>query len=259
MKLGGKVAIITGGGRGIGKAISLKFAEQGAKVVINAHTDINAMIKTAKEIRSLGSNSLPIAADVSNEKNVKEMVGTTIREFGKIDILVNNAGIFRPAPIKRLSVEDWDAVINVNLKGAFLCSKHVGQQMIRQKSGVIINVASIAGLIPVVYSGAYSPSKAGLISLTQVLAIEWAKYNIRVNAICPGSIQTALTNTEWAGKKREARIKTIPLKRFGKPEEVAKTAVFLACNDSSYVTGHALVVDGGSLKCMYYLVNLLIP
>jgi len=257
MKLQGKVAIVTGSGRGIGKAISLEFARQGADVVVNAHRDIKAIFETAEEIRSLGRKSLPIVADVSNNEDVKKLVSETIKQFGKIDILVNNAGIMRSAPIEQLSEDDWDSVININLKGTFLCSKYVSQQMIKQKSGVIINIASIAGLIPEIFAGAYSPSKAGLINLTQLLALEWAKYNIRVNAICPGSIETAMTNAEWPGKKREARIKAIPLNRFGKQEEVAKTAVFLACDDSSYMTGHALVMDGGSLISMYYLVHLL--
>jgi len=258
MKLQGKVAIVTGSGRGIGKAISLEFARQGADVVVNAHRDIKAIFETAEEIRSLGRKSLPIVADVSNNEDVKKLVSETIKQFGKIDILVNNAGIMRSAPIEQLSEDDWDSVMNINLKGTFLCSKYVSQQMIKQKSGVIINIASIAGLIPEIFAGAYSPSKAGLINLTQLLALEWAKYNIRVNAICPGSIETAMTDAEWPGKKREARIKAIPLNRFGKPEEVAKTAVFLACDDSSYMTGHALVMDGGSSISMYYLVHLLI-
>jgi len=257
-KLQGSVAIVTGSGRGIGKAISLEFAGQGADVVVNAHSDVKAIFKTAEEIRALGRRSLPVVADVSNTKDVKRLVSETTKEFGKIDILVNNAGIMKPAPIEKLSEEAWDSVMNVNLKGAFLCSKYVGHQMIMRKNGVIINIASIAGFVAEVFAGAYSPSKAGLISLTQLLALEWAKYNIRVNAICPGAIETAITNAEWPGKKREARIEAIPLKRFGKPEEVAKTAVFLACSDSSYTTGHALVMDGGSSQSMYSLVNLLI-
>jgi len=258
VKLKGKVTIVTGSSRGIGKAISLEFARQGADVVVNAHRDIKAMFETVEEIRSLGHESIPIVADVSNSKDVKKLVNETVKEFGKIDVLVNNAGIMRPAPIEELSEDDWDNVMNVNLKGAFLCSKYVGKQMIKQKKGVILNIASIAGLVPEVFAGAYSPSKAALISLTHLLALEWAKYNIRVNAICPGPVETAMTNAEWPGKKREARIKAIPLKRFGKPEEVAKAAVFLASEDSSYVTGHALVIDGGSSKSMYYLLNLLI-
>lgn len=259
LKLQGKVAIVTGSGRGIGKAISLKFAEQGADLVINGHKDIDSISETAREIRSLGCKSLPVVADVSNDEDVKKIVSATVKEFGKIDILVNNAGILISAPVEQLPLKDWDAVMDVNLKGSFLCSKYVGQQMIKQKGGVIINIASIAGLVPVVFAGAYSPSKAGLISLTQILAMEWAKYNIRVNSLCPGSIETQLTDAEWStNAKREARIRAIPLKRFGKPEEVAKAAVFLACDDSSYITGQALVVDGGSMQCLYSMVNLLV-
>jgi len=257
-KLEGKVAIVTGSSRGIGKAISLEFARQGARVVVNGNSDMKGLSETAEEIRAVGCRSLPILADISNSSDVKKLVSTTMKEFGKIDILVNNAGIMKSAPIEELSEDDWDNVMNVNLKGAFLCSKYVGKQMIKQKRGVILNIASIAGLVPVVFAGSYSPSKAALISLTHLLALEWAKYNIRVNAICPGPVETELTNAEWPGKKRAARIKAIPLKRFGKPEEIAKAAVFLASDDSSYVTGHALVVDGGSVISMYHLVNLFI-
>jgi len=259
MKLKGKVAIVTGSGRGIGKAISLEFAREGADIVVNVHRDVKSASKVAEEIRSLGRRSVPVIADVSNNDDAKRLINTAVKEFGRIDILVNNAGILKPVPLEQLSEDDWDSVMNVNLKGAFLCSKYACQEMIKQKSGgVIINIASIAGLIPEVLAGAYSPSKAALISLTELMAVEWAKYNIRVNAICPGPIETEMSDIDWPSKeKKEVRAKGIPLNRFGRTEEVAKVAVFLASDDASYITGHALLVDGGSSKSMYHLIHQL--
>jgi len=257
MKLDGKVAIITGSGQGIGRTISLVFAREGAKIVLN-DVNINTLAKTAEEIRSLGREVLPIRADVSNGNDAKEMVNKSIKKFGRIDILVNNAGIMRNAPIEQLSEDDWDAVMNVNLKGVFLCSKYVGQQMIKQKSGVLINIASIAGLNPQIHAGAYSVSKAGVISLTELLAMEWATHSIRVNAICPGPTKTTLFDSCWSGERREARKKAIPIGRFGEPEDIAKAALFLASDDASYLTGHTLVVDGGSSKCLYHLVDQIV-
>ncbi len=257
MKLEGKVAIITGSGQGIGQAISMVFAREGADIVLD-DVKVSTMTKTAEEIRALGRKVLPIKADISIASDVRRMVNKSVEKFGKIDILVNNAGIMRNAPIEQLSEDDWDAVMNVNLKGVFLCSKYVGQQMIKQKGGVIINIASIAGLNPQIHAGAYSISKAGVISLTELLAMEWATHNIRVNAICPGPTKTTLFDSYWFGESREARKKAIPMGRFGEPEEIAKVALFLASDDSSYLTGHTLVADGGSSKCLYNLVDQLV-
>lgn len=260
MKLQGKVAIVTGASRGIGKAISLKFAEQGAfvveaDIVANVNENLSEISGTETE-SSLAHQRLAMVGDISKNEDVKRMVNDTIEKFGKIDILVNNAGIMKSSPIEQVSERDWDTIMNVNLKGAFLCSKHVSKHMMSQESGVIINIASIAGLIPEVNVGAYGPSKAGLINLTQIMAMEWAKYDIRVNAICPGPIETAITNVQWPGETHEVRARAIPLKRFGRPNEVASAAVFLACDDASYITGHSLIVDGGSSKSMFHLLNL---
>jgi len=257
MKLKGKVAIVTGSGQGIGQAISLVFAREGADIVLN-DVNFSTLTKVAEEIRSLGREVLPVKADVSNGNDVMEMVRKSVEKFGKIDVLVNNAGIMRNAPIEQLSEEDWDAVMNVNLKGVFLCSKYVGQQMIKQKSGAIVNIASIAGLNPQIHAGAYSVSKAGVISLTELLAMEWAACNVRVNAICPGPTKTTLFDSCWSGERREARRKAIPIGRFGEPKEIAKAALFLASDDIGYLTGHTLVVDGGSSKCLYHLVDQIV-
>jgi len=258
MKLKGKVAIVTGAGRGIGRAISLEYAREGADVVVS-DIDLQAATDAAKEVRSLGREELAVKVDVSDSTEVREMAENVLNRFGKIDILVNNAGFFkRTSPIVDLSEEEWDKAMDVNLKGTFLCTKYVGKQMTKQREGLIINIASISGLMPFVHWGPYSPSKAGVISLTQLAALELAEYNIRVNAICPGPIRTPLTDIVYADKKlREARIKSIPLNRFGEAEEVAKVAVFLACEDSSYMTGHAIVVDGGSSKSTFHLIDMI--
>ncbi|MFQ5711545.1 MAG: SDR family NAD(P)-dependent oxidoreductase [Candidatus Geothermarchaeales archaeon] len=258
MRLEGKVAIVTGSSRGIGRAVAIGFAKAGADVVVNCDKDVEAAERVAEEIRSLGRRSIVVRADVSRKEDVDRMVEETLNEFGSIDILVNNAGIFTACPIEDLEEEDWDRVMNVNLKGVFLCSQAVGRHMIKKKSGVIINIASISGHIPETRLGAYTPSKAGVLGLTSLLAVEWAKHNIRVNAISPGPIRTALHEKIFADEVlREARHRAVPLNRPGEPEEIAKIAEFLASDDSSYVTGQTIVADGGSMMSMFYLVHLL--
>jgi NAD(P)-dependent dehydrogenase (short-subunit alcohol dehydrogenase family) len=257
MKLEKKVAIVTGGGQGIGKAICLSFAREGSDVMV---TDIvsETAKEVSKEIEAIGRRSLSFGMDVSNGKHVQEMVQTALKTFGRIDVLVNVAGIFIKSPIEEVSEQDWDRVIAVNLKGTFLCSQAVGKEMIKQGGGSIVNFASVAGHTPQIYSGAYSPSKAGVILLTKIMAVEWAKYNIRVNAVSPGPITTPMTDSIYNTEKlKKGRARAIPLNRFGTPEEVAKAIVFLASEDASYITGHALTIDGGSLDSMFYLVGLL--
>lgn len=258
MRLMNKISIVTGGGSGIGKAVSLAFAKEGSDVMVVDITP-NVTEKVSEEIQTMGRKSLSFQLDVSNGKQVKEMVKKVLDAFERIDILVNVAGIFRKSAIEDLSEEDWDRVIGVNLKGTFLCSQTVGKEMIKQGRGNIINFASVAAHTPQIYSGAYSPSKAGVLLLTKLMAVEWAKYNIRVNAVSPGPIRTPLTdfvfNTEAL---RSARAKSIPMNRFGSPEEVANSVVFLASDESSYITGHSLAIDGGSLNSVYYAAGLLI-
>lgn len=254
MKLKSKVAIVTGAGQGIGKAIALELAKEGAKVVVS---DINQehIDEAVKEIKKLGSDAIGIKADVSNSSEVGNMVKKTLEQFKTIDILVNNAGIYPFKPLTEITEDDWDKVLDVNLKGIFYCTKAVIQKMINQKSGNIINIASIDGAVVggvIGFMGLvhYASSKGGVLGFTRAAAAELAQYGVRVNAIAPGAIETPTTKTliEKAPGAKEAMdkfIQFVPLKRMGKPEDIAKVAAFLASDDSSYITGQLIVVDGG--------------
>ncbi len=257
MKLKNKIAVITGGAQGIGKAIGLAFAREGADVVVTDILSQKAQ-EVSEEIQSMGRKSFSFTLDVSKGDQVGEVVKKALNAFGRIDILANAAGMFIKSPIEELPEQDWDRVIAVNLKGTFLCNQAVGKEMIKQGAGSIVNIASIAAHTPQVYLGAYSPSKAGVVLLTKMMAVEWAKFNVRVNALSPGPTSTPLLdgvyNTE---PSRKARKKAIPMNRFAAPEEIANAAVFLASDESSFITGHSMVIDGGSLNSMYYLAGLL--
>jgi 3-oxoacyl-[acyl-carrier protein] reductase len=259
MRLKNKVAIVTGASQGIGRGIALGLAEAGANVVVNYNQHLEAAEAVADKIQKLGRQAIVSQGDVSKSENVKRIVQQALETFGKVDILVNNAGIFVADPIEETKEEDWDRVIAVNLKGVFLCCQTVGRHMIARKSGgSIINVASISGHIPEIHGGAYTPSKSGVIGLTRLLAIEWSKYNIRVNAISPGPIMTPLQRKAYPSEKLlEARNSAIPMGRHGKPEEIAKAAVFLASDDAGYITGEEITVDGGSQVSMFQLVHQL--
>ncbi|MDI6807190.1 MAG: glucose 1-dehydrogenase [Candidatus Aenigmarchaeota archaeon] len=238
-----KVAIVTGASRGLGKSMAIGLAQAGANIVVTDVLDVN---DTVKEIEKLGRECIGIKVDVTQKKDVDAMVQQTVDKFGKIDILVNNAGILRMSPAEEMKEEDWDKVIAVNLKGEFLCAQAVGKQMIKQKSGRIINIASVAGQFGFPQAAAYDCSKGGVILLTKALAAEWAKYNIRVNAIAPGVFATAMTEDMLKSKEfMEMVKKNVPMGRVGQPEELVGVVVFLASEASSYVTGHVLVVDGG--------------
>jgi len=244
LKLENNIVIVTGASQGIGKGIALGLAEAGADVAVNYHRNRDGAEAVANEIHTL---------------NRRRMIRQTLSAFGKIDILVNNAGVLVAGPIENLREEDWDRVIEVNLKGVFLCCQAVGRYMIEKKSaGSIINVASISGHMPEINSGAYTPSKAGVIGLTRLLAVEWAKYGIRVNALSPGPVMTPLQREAYPTEKLlEARNKAIPMNRHGTPEEMARVAIFLASDDSSYITGEDIKVDGGSQASMFHLVRQL--
>ena len=256
MKIKDKVAIVTGAAQGIGKGIAFGLAEAGADVV-NCDQNLDGAERVANEIRALGRRAMVAQADVSKSSDVNRMVQQTLETFGKIDILVNNAGIAVVCAIENLREEDWDRVIEVNLKGAFLCSQAVGRHMIERKSGgSIVNLASITADMPRPNGGAYTPSKAGVIGLTRLLALEWAKHGIRVNALSPGPIMTALQRKVFPSEKLlEARNRAVPMNRHGTLEEMARVAVFLASDDSSYITGANIIADGGSLTSMFYLVH----
>jgi NAD(P)-dependent dehydrogenase (short-subunit alcohol dehydrogenase family) len=241
-----KVAIVTGGSRGIGRAIALGFAKVGARVVIASRTP-SALDEVAREIESLGGRAVAVVADVSISKDVDHLVERALEAFGRIDILVNNAGI---SPIYKraetVSEEEWDRIIEVNLKGVFLCCQAVGKVMIEQKGGVIINMVSVGAEVGLPRLIAYCAAKGGVEQITKVLALEWAKHNIRVNAIGPAYVETDLTAGLRANPRLHAMIvEQTPLGRMAKPEEIVGAAIFLASDASSYVTGQTIYVDGG--------------
>jgi NAD(P)-dependent dehydrogenase (short-subunit alcohol dehydrogenase family) len=241
--LKGKVALITGGARGIGKAIAVLFAKNGARIVL---VDLDPVVESvAQEISTLGDKSIAVVADVTRKDEVEKAVAVALREFGTIDILVNNAGVAYLDDAENLSEEYWDKTMAVNLKAPFLLAQAVGRVMIQKKRGKIINIASQAGVIALDKHVAYCASKAGLIGMAKVLALEWAEFGINVNAIAPTVILTELGKKAWAGEVGEAMKKKIPLRRFGYPEEVAAAALYLASPASDLVTGETLVIDGG--------------
>lgn len=259
MKLKDKIAIVTGASQGIGRGIALGLAEAGADVVVNCNRSVDGAEIVASEIRALGRRAMVAQADVSKSDDVDRMVQLALRVFGRIDILVNNAGIFVASAIEDLGEEDWDRVMEVNLKGVFLCCKAVGRHMIERKcGGSIINVASISGYMPELNLGAYTPSKAGVLGLTRLLAVEWAKYGIRVNALSPGPIMTALQQRAYPTEELlDSRNRAVPMNRHGTPEEMARVVIFLASDDSSYITGENITSDGGSMVSMFHLIRQL--
>lgn len=251
MKLEGFTSIVTGGGRGIGRAITLALANEGADVTIIALRDLKNAETTANTVEQLGRHALVLRADVTNKESVDRMVQNVLDQFGKIDLLINSAGMFKRSPLEQVSVEDWDKAVAVNLKGVFLTSVAVAGQMIKQKKGNIINIIAASAHRCYPEGGAYGPSKAAVVNLTKQMALEWAKYNIRVNGISPGPILTPENETRMRGEEASRRIAKIPLARVGKPEEIAKCVIFLASEDSSYVTGQTFVVDGGGSETWY--------
>jgi len=254
-KLDKKVAIITGGSSGIGRSISLTFANEGAKVVV-ASRNIANLADVVKEIKLLRRQSLAIATDVSVKQQVENMVDQTVHEFGRIDILVNNAGILRATGIMDTPEEAWDEVMDINLKGVFLCTQAVAKYMIKQQDGKIINISSISGRGGGLDDGpSYCASKAGVIQLTQNAAFELGPYGINVNCIAPGLIITPMVygggrTREEVQAYLEGRKSTAVLGRLGEPEDIAKVALFLASEDSSFISGQTIPVDGGRTNRM---------
>ena len=246
MQIEDKVAIVTGSSRGIGREIALKFAENGAKVVVNYPVDAEAenAEAVADEVRDLGTEALAVKADVTDTKEVKGLIKETRKEFDKIDILVNNAGITRDKLLMRMREEDWDSVLDVNLKGAFNTTKAVSRVMMKQREGTIINIASVVGLMGNAGQANYSASKAGLIGFTKSVAREMAARNITVNAVAPGFIETAMTD-ELSDKVIDEMTDNIPLEDLGQPEDVANAVLFLASDAANYITGEVIRVDGG--------------
>ncbi|MBA7628473.1 3-oxoacyl-[acyl-carrier-protein] reductase FabG [subsurface metagenome] len=248
-KLDKRVALITGGGTGIGRGIALEFAKEGADVVIASRNMAN-LEKVVKEIKALGRRSLAITTDVRVKEQVQNMVKRAVDEFGRIDILVNNAGIIRRALIVDMTLEDWDDVIAADLTAVFLCIQAVAKQMMEQKYGKIINIASTSGggaIIPTIAN--YCTAKAGVIQLTKCAGRELGSYGINVNAISPGLIKGGMymsgRTPEQAKQVEEANIKAVVLGRIGTPEEIGKLVVYLASDDSSFMCGENIIIDGG--------------
>ncbi len=240
-----KIAIVTGAARGIGREIALVFAYSGAHLIL---VDVlkKELMKTAEEVDRTGRKNLSIATDISNTKEIKRLIRDVLNEFNRIDILVNNAGVIDNNPATEVTEEQWDKTLSVNLRSLFFLSQAVGRHMIKERRGKIINIASQAGVIALENHAAYSASKAGIISITKTLALEWGKFNINVNAIAPTVILTPLGKKAWADPQiRAEMLKKIPLGRFGEPSEVASIALFLASEASSLITGSTIMADGG--------------
>lgn len=249
MRLKDKAALITGAGSGIGRATATLFAKEGARVVVACRTS-SAGEETVNIIKNVGGEAMFIAGDVGKARDVSRMIENTVGGYGKIDILFNNAGINFKSPLAEMEEEQWDRIIDTNLKGVFLGCKYAIPVMIRQGEGVIINMASTYAFVGFPNSGAYCASKGGVVALTKALALEVSPFKIRVNCICPGTTETPLAERLWlaSGKPDEMRehsLRMHPIGRLGKPEDIAWAALFLASDESSFVTGSALFVDGG--------------
>jgi 3-oxoacyl-[acyl-carrier protein] reductase len=242
--LKGKNALVTGSSRGIGRAVALELAKQGANVAVNYAGNVEKAQAVTEEIEQLCVKAIKIQADVANEVDVKSMIKEVVNEFGSLDILVNNAGANKDNLLMRMKEEEFDQVINTNLKGVFLCTKAAARYMMKQRAGKIVNVASIVGVSGNPGQANYVAAKAGVIGLTKTTAKEFATRNIHVNAVAPGFISTDMTDA-LSNEQQEGMLAMIPLEKFGQPEDVAKTVRFLASEDADYITGQTIHIDGG--------------
>lgn len=239
-----RAALVTGAGRGIGRAIAVELARHGYHILVDYAGNTSAAEETVALCQAEGVDAFAVQADVSDEEAVKGLVKSALERFGRIDVLINNAGITRDNLMLRMSAEDFDLVIEKNLRGAFLMTKYVGKEMLHQRSGRIVNISSVVGVHGNAGQANYAASKAGLIGLTKTTALEYASRGITANAIAPGFIDTDMTKV-LPEKVKEAMLQQIPLRQFGSPEDVAKAAAFLASADARYITGQVLGVDGG--------------
>lgn len=248
--LKGKIALVTGAGRGMGRAHTLALARQGAKVIVT-DVDVNECMSVVGEIESAGGEAVCLKMDVSNKADVEKAFDEVIQRYGRLDILVNNAGIYFSKPALEITEEDWEKMMHINLKGQFLCAQRAAKEMAKNKWGRIINIASVAsGQVGVGIAGGahYTASKGGVIGMSETLAVEWAPLGINVNVIAPGAIDTPMVQAAQMPKDAmDAMLARVPLKRIGKPEEVSAMVVFLASDEASYITGATFYVDGGWL------------
>lgn len=242
--LKGKVAVITGAGRGIGKAIALQFAENGSKVVVNYRSSVTQVEEVINIIKSAGGEAIAVQADISREEDAKRLIEEAVKQFGRLDVLVNNAGITKDNLLMRMTEQDFDSVIDTNLKGTFFCTKYAATVMLKQRSGKIINISSVVGIIGNVGQANYAASKAGVIGMTKAVARELSSRGITVNCVAPGFVETDMTE-QLSDKVKEATIANIPLKRYGVASEVAGAVSFLASEAANYITGQVIQVDGG--------------
>ena len=246
MRLKGKTALVTGSSRGIGRAVAISYGREGANVVVNYTSNEKAANEAVDIIQSMGSKAIAVKGDVARKKDVEHLIAIAIETFGGLNILVNNAGFTRPAMMLKMTEEEWDQVVDIHLKGAFLCSQAAGAQMKEQKSGKIINVMSVAGLVGTVGQINYSAAKGGVLSMTKSIARELARYNVCANVISLGIVSTEMSEKITTDEKlREIYMNRILLKRFAEPGDIAPAFVFLASDESNYITGQLLCVDGG--------------
>jgi 3-oxoacyl-[acyl-carrier protein] reductase len=246
MKLKDKIALVTGSSRGIGRAVALAYAKEGAKVVVNYTSNEKAAKEVVEAISKMDSQAIAVKADVAKKAETERLVQAGIDQFGRIDILVNNAGFGRPAMMLKMEEEQWDQVIDIHLKGAFLCAQAAGRHMKEQMSGKIINVSSVAGLVGTVGQINYSAAKGGVLSMTKSMARELARYNVCVNVISLGIVATDMSEKIRTDEKlSEIYMNRILLKRFAEPEDISPAFVFFASDESNYITGQLLCVDGG--------------
>lgn len=246
MRLKDKVAVVTGSSRGVGHSVALAYGKEGAKVVVNFTSSEKAALEAVDAIKGMGGDAIAVKADVAAKAEAEALIQSAVDRFGRLDILVNNAGFTRPALMLKMTEEQWDQVLDIHLKGAFLCSQAAGLQMKEQKNGKIINVTSVAGLVGTVGQVNYSAAKGGVVSMTKSIARELARYNVCANVISLGIVATDMTEKIRSDEKlKEIYMSRILLRRFAEPEDISPPFVFLASDESRYITGQLLCVDGG--------------